>query len=112
MSNLRKEVRGVDRIAGNLLMAIPDCKEYQDRLHTICEALRAEIRELVEVDRQQSQRLKSINVNLGLLADEIRRADDVIRSWEVDIEEGAHDLGLLMPILGFRVIKDIPKEIA
>lgn len=109
--NVNKEERGVDKTVGNLLHAIPDAEEYQERLHTICDTLRDEIKQFIEVEREQAQRLKSMNVNLQLLADEIRRADDVVRSWRNDIQGGAADLGMLIPKLGFRVIKDLPGDV-
>ena len=112
MSNQTREARGVDKTVGNLLHAIPDAREYQERIEHLTDSISSEIHEWMATAKLQDARIRSINVNLELLADEIRRGSKVIDGWEQDIRAGASDLSLAFPRLGFRVIKDIPEGIA
>ena len=109
VSNLHKKERGVDRTVFNLLHAIPDAEEYQGDLRAHCENASRFLGEWMDATRKQQSAYQALRVELDLIHNLIGVGDKAVRQWKEDITDGAHDLGLLMPRLGFRVIKDIPE---
>ena len=106
--NLERNVRGVDRIAGEFLAALPDVAEALSRHDQIQESMTKHLAELLQGRRQVYLAELALKADIELLASENR---DNWRDWrgrKEEIEAGAADLGLAVPQLGFRVIKDLP----
>lgn len=108
--NLTKEVRGVSRIAGEMLCAVPDVREALDRLEAIERSMTRHLAELSKARHAERLVVLALNADLELLAEELQR-DGV--EWDKRRDElalGARDLGLTMPgnPLGFRIVTTLP----
>lgn len=110
--NLDRESRGVDRIVGGLLCAVPDVGDAIERIETIRASMAKHLDELLSAHRAENLARLALVADAQMLAEEMR---DVNRDWSVrkeEIEAGAQDLAPVYPTLGFRVVKDLPHDVA
>ena len=112
MSNLTKEVRGVDRTVGELLYAVPDVDAFLSDLDEIEANMNERLRTLAELRRQEKALVLALESDIRLLQDLVSRGHKEWLARKGQIEAGAEDLGLQMPRLGFRIIKPLPQETA
>ena len=107
--NLDRESRGVDRIAGELLCAVPDVGAAISRIEAIEASMTHHLEELIAARRAENLAVLALKADAELLAEEMGRDRRDWNGRREEIEAGAADLGLQMPRLGFRIVKPLPE---
>ena len=106
--NQTKTVRGVDRVVGELLLAVPDAEEFLVDIDCLQASIEKDLIDLRGARQAEQLAISSLRVNLNLLADRMKRAHADWGDRKKEIQAGAEDVAALFPRLGFRVIKDLP----
>lgn len=108
--NPNRQVRGVDKIVGGMLAAVPDVDEFLRDVECIEAYIEKDLNDLRTAREAVRMAERSLCANVRLLAERVQDGRREWRSYKDEFEAGAADVGMVVPQLGFSVVVPLHRE--